>query len=98
MGTAFFGGGISVTVAVESQTIKKVKKPAVDIHLVEDETQTVLDWAASVMHSDATYFGRGQRLARRLGAHYRRDGLTEFGFWTPELTAAVIQSERTLAP
>ncbi|NER83258.1 MAG: alpha-amylase [Leptolyngbya sp. SIO1D8] len=64
--------------------------------LVEDETQTLLQWAASVMASDDTYFGRGQRLAKRLGAHYRRDGLTEFGFWTPELTADVIQSERTL--
>ncbi|MEM6837163.1 MAG: glucosylglycerol hydrolase [Cyanobacteria bacterium P01_C01_bin.120] len=66
------------------------------IHPVEDETQTLLQWAASVMASDDTYFGRGQRLAKRLGAHYRRDGLTEFGFWTPELTADVIQSERSL--
>ncbi|MGD1905375.1 MAG: glucosylglycerol hydrolase [Leptolyngbyaceae cyanobacterium] len=66
------------------------------IHLIEDETQTLLHWAASVMDSEDTYFGRGQRLAKRLGAHYRRDGLTEFGFWTPELTADVIQSERTL--
>lgn len=64
--------------------------------LVDDETQTLLQWAASVMASDDTYFGRGQRLAKRLGAHYRRDGLTEFGFWTPELTADVIQSERSL--
>ena len=67
-----------------------------NIDLVEDETQTLLNWAASVMASDDTYFSRGQRLAKRLGAHYRRDGLTEFGFWTPELTANVIQSERTL--
>ncbi|WP_008309758.1 glucosylglycerol hydrolase [Leptolyngbya sp. PCC 6406] len=66
------------------------------IYLVEDETQTLLHWAASVMGSDDTYFGRGQRLAKRLGAHPRRDGLTEFGFWTPELAADVIQSERTL--
>ncbi|MGF1520820.1 MAG: glucosylglycerol hydrolase [Leptolyngbyaceae cyanobacterium] len=67
-----------------------------NIGLVEDETQTLLNWAASVMASDETYFSRGQRLAKRLGVHYRRDGLTEFGFWTPELTANVIQSERTL--
>lgn len=67
-----------------------------NICLVEDETQTLLNWAASVMASDDTYFDRGQRLAKRLGAHYRRDGLTEFGFWTPELTANVIQSERSL--
>jgi hypothetical protein len=71
-------------------------KPETKIHLVEDETQTLLQWAAAVMQSDDTYFGRGQRLAKRLGAHNRRDGLTEFGFWTPELTADVIQSERTL--
>lgn len=67
-----------------------------NIRLVEDETQTLLSWASSVMASDDTYFDRGQRLAKRLGAHYRRDGLTEFGFWTPELTANVIQSERSL--
>ena len=71
-------------------------QPRIDVYLVEDETHAILDWAASVMQSDLTYFGKGQRLARRLGAHYRRDGLTEFGFWTPELAAAVIQSERTL--
>jgi len=65
-------------------------------HLVDDETHAVVEWASAVMASDATYFQRGQRLAQRLGAHYRRDGLTEFGFWTPELAADVIQSERTL--
>ena len=66
------------------------------VYLVEDETQTVVNWAHGVAQSDDTYFHRGQRLARRLGVHYRRDGLTEFGFWTPELMADVIQSERTL--
>ncbi|RZM82967.1 alpha-amylase [Leptolyngbya iicbica LK] len=77
--------------------IVPVKSPASStVRLVEDETHTLLQWAASVMASDDTYFGRGQRLAKRLGAHYRRDGLTEFGFWTPELTANVIQSERSL--
>lgn len=92
-----FGGGISVNIVAvkESQVVTK-QQTSVAVALVEDETQTVLDWAASVMNSEATYFDRGQRLARRLGAHYRRDGLTEFGFWTPELTSAVIQSERTL--
>ena len=79
----------------ESQTLTNAKAQTL-IYLVEDETQTVLDWAYTVMTSDATYFQRGQRLAQRLGVHYRRDGLTEFGFWTPELAADVIQSERTL--
>jgi hypothetical protein len=83
-------------VAVKESTPPKQTKPRTLIHLVEDETQAVLDWATAVMHSDDTYFQRGQQLARRLGAHYRRDGLTEFGFWTPELAADVIQSERTL--
>lgn len=82
--------------AVKESTPAQKTQPKVLVYLVEDETQTVLDWASSVMHSDDTYFQRGQRLARRLGAHYRRDGLTEFGFWTPELAADVIQSERTL--
>jgi len=72
------------------------KKTTPRLQLVEDETQTLLDWATSIMKSDDTFFGKGQKLARRLGAHYRRDDLTEFGFWTPELTADVIQSERTL--
>jgi hypothetical protein len=83
-------------VAVKESNPPKQTTSRTPIYLVEDETQTVLDWAETVMHSDDTYFQRGQRLARRLGAHYRRDGLTEFGFWTPELAADVIQSERTL--
>ncbi|MDB9524685.1 glucosylglycerol hydrolase [Oscillatoria sp. CS-180] len=74
--------------------VKSIRIP--NICLVDDETQTLLNWASSVMASDDTYFDRGQRLAKRLGCHYRRDGLTEFGFWTPELTANVIQSERSL--
>ncbi len=75
-----------------------IAQPTLDplVSLVQDETQALLDWAAAVEQSDATYFERGQELARRLGVHYRSDGLTEFGFWTPELTADVIQSERSL--
>ena len=74
----------------------KSVRTAANLRLVDDETQTLLNWAASVMASEDTYFGRGQRLAKRLGSHYRRDGLTEFGFWTPELIGDVIQSERSL--
>ncbi|MFH7244391.1 MAG: glucosylglycerol hydrolase [Spirulina sp.] len=55
-----------------------------------------MEWAEAVGHTDDTIFHQGQTYARRLGAHYREDGLTEFGFWTPELAAEVIQSERTL--
>lgn len=86
------------TVKDSAPTLPTVAQPPLQplVYLVEDETQTVLDWAAAVAQSDDTYFQRGQRLARRLGAHYRRDGLTEFGFWTPALVADIIQSERTL--
>ncbi|MEO1590251.1 MAG: glucosylglycerol hydrolase, partial [Cyanobacteria bacterium J06632_22] len=63
------------------------------IHLVEDETQSLLAWADSIQRSGATYFEKARRLARRLGANYRRDRFTEFGFWTPELAGDIIQSE-----
>lgn len=66
------------------------------ITLVETETQTLLDWAAAITDSDETYFEKAQQLARKLGAHYRSDGLTEIGFWAPELTGEVIQSERAI--
>lgn len=69
---------------------------AAAIALVDAETEALLAWAREVADSDDTYFRQGQRFAERLGAHYREDGLTEFGFWTPELAAEVIQSERTL--
>lgn len=69
---------------------------ATQIALVEDETQALLDWAIAVNDSDETYFHKSQQLARRLGAHYRPDGLTEIGFWTPRLASEVIQSERDI--
>lgn len=69
-----------------------VETPSVpSVELVEEATQALLDWATEVDRSDATYFEKGQQLATRLGAHYREDGLTEFGFWTPELTAQVMR-------
>ncbi|MEM7771747.1 MAG: glucosylglycerol hydrolase [Cyanobacteria bacterium P01_A01_bin.37] len=55
-----------------------------------------MQWASDVTDSDDTFFERGRQLASRLGAHYREDGLTEIGFWTPELAGEVIQSERTI--
>ncbi|MEO0759629.1 MAG: glucosylglycerol hydrolase [Cyanobacteria bacterium J06648_16] len=63
------------------------------IQLVEDETQGLLAWADSIQRSDATYFEKAQKLARRLGANYRRDRFTDIGFWTPELAGDIIQSE-----
>jgi hypothetical protein len=77
-------------------TLPQAAQSPAAIFLVEAETQQLLEWANAVGESGDTYFHQGQQLAQRLGAHYRADGLTEFGFWTPELTAEVIQSERTL--
>lgn len=65
---------------------------ASQIQIVEQETQALLDWAEQVHRSDETLFKKAQMLATRLGAHYRPDdGLTEIGFWTPELGADMIQ-------
>ncbi|NEP17175.1 MAG: alpha-amylase [Leptolyngbya sp. SIO4C1] len=66
------------------------------IQLVEDETQSLLAWADSIQQSTDTYFVKAQKLARRLGAHYRHDRLTEIGFWTPELAGDIIQSEHKI--
>ena len=60
------------------------------LSLVETETQKLLDWAMEIDKSNATYLEKAGALARRLGAHYRADGLTEIGFWTPRLIAEVM--------
>ena len=66
------------------------------IRLLEPETQALLDWVEQVQQSDDTVFHKAQKLATRLGAHYRSDGLneagfTEIGFWAPELGADMVQ-------
>jgi hypothetical protein len=66
------------------------------IRLVEDETQSLLTWAEGIQRSEATYFEKARKLARRLGAHFRRDRLTEIGFWTPGLAGDIIQSEHRI--
>ncbi|MGB2926890.1 MAG: glucosylglycerol hydrolase, partial [Limnothrix sp.] len=66
------------------------------VRLEESETQELLDWAAAIARSSESYFQKGQRLAMRLGSHYREDGLTEIGFWTPELAGEVIQTNRDI--
>ncbi|KPQ39850.1 MAG: putative glycoside hydrolase 5 [Phormidium sp. OSCR] len=64
---------------------------AAEITLVADETQKLLDWVEAVQASDETIFHKSQQIARRLGAYYRPDGLTEIGFWVPELSPGEIQ-------
>lgn len=62
------------------------------VTLVEAATQELLDWAAAITESDQTYFEKAKALATRLGSHYRHeDGLTEIGFWTPELTGEPLE-------
>ncbi|MEB3268869.1 MAG: glucosylglycerol hydrolase, partial [Leptolyngbya sp.] len=62
------------------------------IALVDAATQDLLTWAEQVQASDETILHKAQQLATRLGAHYRpADGLTEIGFWAPELGADMVQ-------
>ncbi|MDB9496846.1 glucosylglycerol hydrolase [Spirulina major CS-329] len=61
------------------------------IQLVESATHELLAWANAVDHSSLTIFEKGLKLATRLGAHYREDGLVEIGFWTPQLMAQVMR-------
>lgn len=71
---------------------------SLSVALVEEQTQQLLDWASRISDSsELTYLQRSQILARRLGAHWQADtGLTEIGFWTPELAGEVIQSDRQI--
>ncbi|BAZ44731.1 hypothetical protein NIES4102_17480 [Chondrocystis sp. NIES-4102] len=55
------------------------------IQLVADETGKLLAWASGIESSSHTYLEQNKALARRLGAYYRPDGLTEIGFWVPGL-------------
>ncbi len=71
-------------------------KSSSKLTLVKDETLALLDWAIEITNSDALSFSKGQQLATRLGAHYRPDGLTEIGFWTPELAGEIMLSERDI--
>ncbi|MDJ0843366.1 glucosylglycerol hydrolase [Crocosphaera sp.] len=62
------------------------------IQLIEEETQKLMEWVEQIEQSGETVFEKAQKLATRLGAHYRpEDGLTEIGFWTPELESDIIQ-------
>lgn len=61
------------------------------IKLVEEATQELLLWVNQIEHSQLTVFGKAQKLATKLGAYYRPDGLVEIGFWTPHLIAQVMR-------
>ncbi len=74
----------------------KTEAIAVKPHLVEDETQALLKWVDALSGTEETLFGQAQQIATRLGAHYRPDGLTEVGFWVPNLNIEIIQSENSI--
>jgi Hypothetical glycoside hydrolase 5 len=65
------------------------------IKLIEKETQILIDEIVKIEHSSITYFEKSQAIARKLGAHYRSDGLTEICLWTPELTGEVMRPRDT---
>ena len=66
------------------------------VELRGHETEALMAWALAVGESDATWFEISQQLARRLGAHPRLDGLTEIGFWVPELANQILPAERNI--
>lgn len=67
---------------------------AQSIRVVPEETQKLVRWADEVKQKDdITAFEQARTIAKRLGAHYRKDGLTEIGFWIPDLGADLLQSK-----
>ncbi len=71
-------------------------KPQNWVQLEPEETDALMAWAIAQTEPDKTMFETGQRLAQRLGAHPRPDGLTELGFWVPELTGQIMPAERNI--
>ena len=55
------------------------------VELVPEATSKLLAWASTQESSHNSYFEQSQAIAKKLGAHYRPDGLTEIGFWVPGL-------------
>ncbi len=55
------------------------------IQLVPEATGKLLAWATGLEGTSNTYLEQIRALVRKLGAHYRPDGLTEIGFWIPGL-------------
>lgn len=60
------------------------------VRLVPEATGKLLAWASGLEGSSNTYLEQTKALARKLGAYYRPDGLTEIGFWVPGLIRDVL--------
>ncbi|MFW6357850.1 MAG: glucosylglycerol hydrolase, partial [Chroococcales cyanobacterium] len=65
----------------------------ISISLVPEETNKLLNWVKEVKSQDLSAFEECKVLASRLGGHFREDGLTEIGFWTPQLASDLLQSK-----
>ncbi|MGD1900059.1 MAG: glucosylglycerol hydrolase, partial [Phormidesmis sp.] len=68
-----------------SQSFANSAQSRSPVELQEAETEALMAWAVKTASSKRTYFEIGQELARRMGAHPIANGLTEIGFWVPEL-------------
>ncbi len=66
------------------------------IRLEQQETERLIEWMDQAWQSDDSYFEQARTIVRRLGAHYRQDGLTEVMFWVPGQSAKIIQTQRDL--
>jgi hypothetical protein len=56
-----------------------------EIELVQKETSKLLAWVSAIESSGNSYLEQAKAIVRKLGAHYRSNGLTEIGFWVPGL-------------
>lgn len=63
------------------------------IQLADTETKALLSWAEAIAKNIADPFCQGQAFAPKLGAHYQADGLTQFGFWKPNLKEKTVELE-----
>ena len=63
--------------------------------LLREETENLMAWARDVQQQADAPFIAAQQLVRRLGAHYNQ-GVTEFGFWTPQLEKLNLLDERVM--
>ncbi len=75
---------------VRENCVKVEVEVDTSIRLVPKATGKLLAWASGLESSTSTYLEQMKALARKLGAYYRPDGLTEIGFWVPGLIRDVL--------
>ncbi|MFQ6538452.1 MULTISPECIES: glucosylglycerol hydrolase [Aphanothece] len=79
---------------MSQRAVLQAAQPA--IRLEAEPTAELLAWAAAIEASDASTLEKARQLATGLGARPGADGLTQIGFWTPELSGDVIQPKNIL--